>query len=148
MNLCLLLLCYKNVAYSLKYTGEPILRALTSKGVALFHSHRQSCRAEGTSSLAGGLQEHPDQTSMDSSKNKGPGTKKSATNDTPHRTPILVCGDGGGLVTKSCPTLVTPWTVACQAPLSMGFLRQEPRSGLPFPPPGDLPKPRDQTWVS
>ena len=29
----------------------------------------------------------------------------------------------------------TPWTVACQAPLSMGF----PRQGLPFPPPGDLP---------
>ena len=26
---------------------------------------------------------------------------------------------GGGLVAKSCPTLVTPWTVACQAPLSM-----------------------------
>ena len=32
---------------------------------------------------------------------------------------------GGGLVTKSCPTLVTPWTVACQAPLSMGFASQE-----------------------
>ena len=30
---------------------------------------------------------------------------------------------GGGLVTKLCPTLVTPWTVACQAPLSMGFSR-------------------------
>ena len=27
---------------------------------------------------------------------------------------------GGGLVAKSCPTLVTPWTVACQTPLSMG----------------------------
>ena len=27
----------------------------------------------------------------------------------------------GGLVAKSCPTLATPWTVACQAPLSMGF---------------------------
>ena len=41
---------------------------------------------------------------------------------------------GGGLVAKSCPTLVTPWTVACQAPLSMGFSRQEyPGSGLPFP---------------
>ena len=34
---------------------------------------------------------------------------------------------------------VTPWTVACQAPLSMGFSRQEYWSGLPFPPPGDLP---------
>ena len=28
---------------------------------------------------------------------------------------------GGGLVTKLCPTLATPWTVACQSPLSMGF---------------------------
>ena len=36
---------------------------------------------------------------------------------------------------------VTPWTVACQAPLSMGFPRQEYWSGLPFPFPGDLPDP-------
>ena len=36
---------------------------------------------------------------------------------------------------------VTPWTVACQAPLSMGFPRQEYWSGLPFSPPGDLPDP-------
>ena len=34
---------------------------------------------------------------------------------------------------------VIPWTVARQAPLSMGFSRQEYWSGLPFPPPGDLP---------
>ena len=47
--------------------------------------------------------------------------------------------DGGGLVAKSCPTLVTPWAVARQAPLSMGFSRQEYWSGLPFPTPGDLP---------
>ena len=33
----------------------------------------------------------------------------------------------------------TPWTVACQAALSMGFCRQEYYSGLPCPPPGDLP---------
>ena len=33
----------------------------------------------------------------------------------------------------------TPWTVAHQAPLSVGFPRQEYWSGLPFPPPGDLP---------
>ena len=33
----------------------------------------------------------------------------------------------------------TPWTVAHQAPLSTGFSRQEHWSGLPFPPPGDLP---------
>ena len=36
---------------------------------------------------------------------------------------------------------VAPWTVACQAPLSMGFSKQEYWSGLPFPPPEDLPDP-------
>ena len=36
---------------------------------------------------------------------------------------------------------VTPWTVAHQIPLSMGFSRQEYWSGLPFPSPGDLPDP-------
>ena len=42
----------------------------------------------------------------------------------------------------SCVQLfVTLWTVARQAPLSMGFPRQEYWSGLPFPPPGDLPNP-------
>ena len=35
----------------------------------------------------------------------------------------------------------TPWTVAYQASPSMGFSRQEYRSGLPFPSPGDLPDP-------
>ena len=35
----------------------------------------------------------------------------------------------------------TPWTVACQAPLSMGFSRQEYWSGLPFLPSEDLPHP-------
>ena len=35
----------------------------------------------------------------------------------------------------------TPWTVAYQAPLSMGFSRQYYWSGLPFPSPGDLPEP-------
>ena len=39
-------------------------------------------------------------------------------------------------------SFATPYTVARQAPLSMGFSRQEHWSGLPFPPPGDLPDPR------
>ena len=40
------------------------------------------------------------------------------------------------------PQLCFPlWAVACQAPLSMGFSRQEYWSGLPFPSPGDLPNP-------
>ena len=38
----------------------------------------------------------------------------------------------GGLVAQSCPTLAASWTVPCQAPLSMGFSRQEYWSGLPF----------------
>ena len=38
---------------------------------------------------------------------------------------------------------VTPCTVSCQAPLSMGFFRQEYWNGLPFPSPGDLPDP----WI-
>ena len=42
----------------------------------------------------------------------------------------------------SCvPLFVTPWTIARQAPLSMGFSRQEYWSGLPCPSPGDLPDP-------
>ena len=44
-------------------------------------------------------------------------------------------------VTQSCPTLVTPWTVARKVPLSMGFSRQEYWSGLPFPSSGNLPDP-------
>ena len=49
-------------------------------------------------------------------------------------------------VAQSCPTrpvrlFATPWTVAYQAPLSMGFSRQEYWSGLPFPSPGDLSDP-------
>ena len=36
---------------------------------------------------------------------------------------------------------VTPWTITCQPPLSMGFSRQEYWSGLPCPPPEDLPNP-------
>ena len=47
----------------------------------------------------------------------------------------------GGLVAKSCPTLLTPWTVAHQAPLSMGFSRQEYWSELPFASPGAFPDP-------
>ena len=48
---------------------------------------------------------------------------------------------GGGLVAKSCSTLLTSWTVDCQIPLSMGFSRQEYWSRFPFPSPGDLPDP-------
>ena len=47
-------------------------------------------------------------------------------------------------VTKSCPTLATPWPAALQAPLSMAFPRQDYWSGLPFASPGHLPSPRTE----
>ena len=43
---------------------------------------------------------------------------------------------------------VTPWTVAHQVPLSLGFSRQEYSSGLPFPSPGDLLDPGIESCVS
>ena len=53
---------------------------------------------------------------------------------------MCVCARAHSL---SCVQLfVIPWTVAHQALLSMGFSRQEYWSGLPFPPPGELPNPR------
>ena len=59
-------------------------------------------------------------------------------------------GGNGGLVAQSCLILCNPWSVGCQAPLSMGFFRQEYWSGLPFTSPGDLPdpgiKPRSPAW--
>ena len=54
---------------------------------------------------------------------------------------VVTLNGGGGLVTKLCLTLATPWTIARQAPLSMGFSRQEYWRGLPFPSPGTLPYP-------
>ena len=47
-------------------------------------------------------------------------------------------------VTQSVWIFVTSWTVPCKVPLSMGFPGQEYWSGLPFPPPGNLPKPEIQ----
>ena len=46
-----------------------------------------------------------------------------------------------GEVAQSCLTLCDPMAAAQQAPVSMGFSRQEYWSGLPFPPLGDLPNP-------
>ena len=53
---------------------------------------------------------------------------------------MVVRGDSS-LVAKLCPTFATPWTIALEASLSVGFSRQEYWSGLPFPSPGDLPNP-------
>ena len=55
----------------------------------------------------------------------------------PFQCPVL-----GDLVAKLGPTLVSPWTIACQVPLTMEFSRQEYWSGLSFPPSEDLPNPR------
>ena len=55
----------------------------------------------------------------------------------PFRLPVCVVAKS----LQSYRLFVTPWTVACQAPLSMGFSRLEYWSGLPFPSAGDLPGP-------
>ena len=47
-----------------------------------------------------------------------------------------------------CLTLCDLWTVALQAPLSMGYFRQGYWSGLPCPPPRDLPDPGIKPWSS
>ena len=52
---------------------------------------------------------------------------------------MQVVGGSGGEVPKWCPSLVTPWTVAHRAPLSMEFPRQEYWSGLPFRSTGEFP---------
>ena len=59
---------------------------------------------------------------------------------------FFLCHPGLCVCVLSCFSRVwlwaTVWTVACLAPLSMRFSRQEYWSGLPRPPPGDLPDPR------
>ena len=56
----------------------------------------------------------------------------------------LICAQSLSRVQR----FVTPWTVACQAPLSMEFSRQEDWSGLPFPTSGDLPNPGIESALS
>ena len=51
-------------------------------------------------------------------------------------------------VTSHAWLFATPWTLAHQASLSMGFPRQEYWNGLPFPPPGDLPNPEIEIYVT
>ena len=64
-----------------------------------------------------------------------------------HRSPLSPSAPGPSLSNGSAYLLshaqlfASPWTVARQAPLSMGFSRQEYWSGSPFPPLGDLPNP-------
>ena len=57
------------------------------------------------------------------------------------RGPTSHCISLSLLVAQLCPTLGDPMDCSHQAPLSMGFSRQEYGSGLPFPSPGNLPYP-------
>ena len=72
------------------------------------------------------------------------------TAEPPGKTEVTLCKHAKSLQIRSDQSLsrvrlfVTPWTVAHQAPLSMGFSRQEYWSGLSCPPPGDLPDPRTE----
>ena len=57
---------------------------------------------------------------------------------------VIIVLEGTSLVLSRSvvsDSFVTPWTIARQVPLSMGFPRQESQSGLPCPSPGDLPNP-------
>ena len=92
----------------------------------------------------GGGNESP----MDTGQEEGPGS--SSGTDLPGAssqasTPLLSLQKAGTVFVPShfshVQLFATPWTVAHQAPLSMGFSRQESWSGLPCPPPGDLPHP-------
>ena len=58
-----------------------------------------------------------------------------------HKCRLWVCAKS----LQSCQLFATLWTVAYQAPLSVGFSRQEYWSGLPCPLPGDLPNPEYET---
>ena len=55
----------------------------------------------------------------------------------------MLCGKS----LQSCPNICDPMDLALQAPLSVGFCRQEYWSGLPCPPPGDLPDPRIKPYL-
>ena len=52
---------------------------------------------------------------------------------------VYTSGDDKAKSLSRVQLFVTPWTVACQSPLSLGFSRQEDWNGLPCPPPEDLP---------
>ena len=75
--------------------------------------------------------------------------RTSPSTPTPHtKLSLLLCPAGKFLLhacsLQSVSDSATLWTVALQAPLFTGFSRQEYWSGLPCPPPGDLPQPRDR----
>ena len=64
-----------------------------------------------------------------------PGVAESNMTEATQHTRVRMCEYMRAQSLQSCPTLCNAWTVACQAPLSMGFSRREYRRGLPFPSP-------------
>ena len=85
------------------------------------------------------------ETDQPGSQSKPPGLSNK-TNDSFRETTECAPKPNWNMKVKSvshsvCLTLCIPWTIACQAPLSMEFHRQEYWSGLPFPSPKDLPGP-------
>ena len=58
----------------------------------------------------------------------------------------VIAAAAAAMSLQSCPTLVTPWTAAYQAPPSVGLSRQEYWSGVPLPSPGDLLDPGIKLW--
>jgi len=58
-----------------------------------------------------------------------------------HSTPLIISGACVLNLFRHVQVFVDLWTVGHQAPLSMGFFRQEDWSGIPCPTPGDLPDP-------
>ena len=66
----------------------------------------------------------------------------------PHCTELLLLSLWYRICVRVLWLFKAPWTVACQAPLSMEFSRQEYWSGLTFPIPGESSRPRDQTCIS
>ena len=80
---------------------------------------------------------------MNSFSNNRDNNKNSSINNNTHTDLHKKLADQRHVCVQSCVQLfVTPWTEARQAPLSMEVSRQEYWSGLPFPPPGDIPDPR------
>ena len=70
---------------------------------------------------------------------KSSSMKEKATTTNPTGKPYFWwCSSVCCVLAQSCLTLATPWTIACQAPLSVKFSRQEYWSELPFPSPGYL----------
>ena len=96
-----------------------------TEGPALWPQKAVGQRASGGAGLGGGGGRSP-------ARGQGRAPVLAASEEA---SPCCVCVLGRLVVSDS----MTPCAVACQAPLSMGFSRQESWSGLPFPSPRDLP---------